>query len=303
MTARRPTCDSPEMGLTSISPVTEIGPRDTALQAAFCDYVPQVFRRADFRRWTEWGEWDDDYRAFALFEEGRVVANTSVMRMRLLLEGREVQAFQLGAVGCLPSHRGRGLSRVVMEAALDACGGAPVLLFANPSVRQYYPRFGFQPWKQTLFAAPHEAVPGGTPAPTLDLADAKVRALLAVLSREGLPVTERFGARGYGTIATWYAANGFARPLRQLSADAWVFASVEGDTLYLDDLFAREPFDLRAHLPRLIDRPIRSIHFGFTPERWWPEAVEAGEDTEADLFVRALPLSRDAHRFPVLAHT
>ena|GEM_PF-3430567 len=70
--------------------------------------------------------------------------------------------------GCLPSHRGRGLARVVMSAALEACGDAPGLLFANPTVRQFYPRFGFQPWRQTLFAAGHEAVPEGPPAPTLD---------------------------------------------------------------------------------------------------------------------------------------
>ncbi|RKG83642.1 GNAT family N-acetyltransferase [Corallococcus sp. CA049B] len=283
--------------------VTEIGQFDAGLQDLFCDYVPQVFRRADFRRWRAWGEWDDAYRAFSLLEAGRVVANTSVMRMRLVMEGREVTAYQLGAVGCLPSHRGRGLARVVMSAALDACGDAPVLLFANPTVRQFYPRFGFQPWKQTLFAVTYDAVPEGPPAPTLSLEDAEVRVGLAALSSEGLPSTERFGARGYGTVASWPVANGFARPLRQLGPDAWVFAGVEGDTLYLEDVFAREPFDLRAWIPRLIDRPIRTLRFGFTPERYWPGAVEAGEDTEADLFVRGLRLSPEAHRFPIMAHT
>ncbi|RKH24483.1 GNAT family N-acetyltransferase [Corallococcus sp. CA041A] len=283
--------------------VTEIRQVDTGLQELFCDYVPQVFRRADFRRWRAWGEWNDDYRAFALIEDGRVVANTSVMRMRLLLEGREVLAHQLGAVGCLPSHRGRGLARVVMNAALDACGDAPVLLFANPKVRQFYPRFGFQPQLQTLFATPCDAVPAGPPAPTLNLDDAEVRAGLATLSSEGRPSTERFGARGYATVASWPVANGFARPLRQLGTDAWAFAGVEGETLYLDDVFAREPFDLRAWIPRLIDRPIRSIRFGFTPERYWPEAVTAGEDMEADLFVRNFHPSQEAHRFPVMAHT
>ncbi|WP_375760269.1 GNAT family N-acetyltransferase [Corallococcus exercitus] len=283
--------------------VTEIGAREWESQELLCDYVPQVFRRADFRRWRAWGEWNDDYRAFALMEAGRVVANASVMRMRLLLEGREATAYQLGAVGCLPSHRGRGLARVVMNAALDACGDAPVLLFANPKVRQFYPRFGFQPQLQTLFAATYDAVPEGPPVPTLNLEDAAVRAGLAALSSEGLPSTERFGARGYATVASWHVANGFARPLRQLGTDAWVFAGVEGGTLYLDDVFAREPFDLRAWIPRLIDQPIRSISFGFTPERYWPDAVVAGEDTEADLFVRNLRLPQEAHRFPVLGHT
>ena len=283
--------------------LTRIRSQDKDLQELFCDYVPQVFRRADFRRWRAWGEWNGDYRAFALIEDGRVVANTSVMRMRLLLEGREVLAHQLGAVGCLPSHRGRGLARVVMNAALDACGDAPVLLFANPKVRQFYPRFGFQPQMQTLFATPYDAMPAGPPAPTLSLEDAAVRAGLATLSSEGRPSTERFGARGYATVASWPVANGFARPLRQLGTDAWAFAGVEGETLYLDDVFAREPFDLRAWIPRLIDRPIRSIRFGFTPERYWPEAVTAGEDMEADLFVRNFHPSQEAHRFPVMAHT
>ncbi|MCY1045727.1 GNAT family N-acetyltransferase [Corallococcus sp. bb12-1] len=283
--------------------VTEIGPRDTGLQAAFCDFIPQVFGRADFRRWCQWGEWTDDYRGFAVLEEGRVVANTAVMRMRLLVEGREVEAWQLGAVGCVPSHRGRGLSQVVMNATLDACGDAPMLLFANPRVLQYYPRFGFQPCKQTLFAAAYEARPEGPLAPRLDLENATVRAGLSALSSEGLPVTERFGARGYSTAASWHMANGFARPLLRLGDDAWISAGVEGDTLYIDDIFAREPFDLRAWVPRLIDRPIRTVHFGFTPERWWPEAAEAGEDQEAFLFVRGLSLSHEPHGFPVLART
>ncbi len=144
------------MAPSPVPSVIEIGPRDAALQAAFCDYVPQVFKSIDFRRWCEWGEWNDDYRAFAVVEDGRVLANVSVMRMRLRLEGRDVTGFQLGAVGCLPSRRGRGLSRGVMEAALDFCGDAPVLLFANPTVLDYYPRFGFAPWRQELFAAPHD---------------------------------------------------------------------------------------------------------------------------------------------------
>ena len=59
--------------------VVEIDHRDPVLRAAFCDYVPRVFRTVDFRRWCEWGEWNDDYRAFSVLDEGRVVANASVM--------------------------------------------------------------------------------------------------------------------------------------------------------------------------------------------------------------------------------
>ncbi|MDC0713781.1 GNAT family N-acetyltransferase [Stigmatella sp. ncwal1] len=287
----------------TIPDAVTIGHAHEALQAAFCDYVPQVFRTVDFRRWCAWGEWNDDYRAFAVFDEGRVVANASVMRMRLQIEGREVIGYQFGAVGCVPSHRERGLSRVVMEAALEYCGAAPLLLFANERVLDFYPRFGFAPREQMLFGAACHAEPGSEPAPVLDLAEAHVRAGLVALSDEGLAVTERFGARSHARIASWYAANAFSRPLRQLRADAWVLAGVEDGTLYIDDIFAREPFDLRPHIPRLINQPITAVHFGFTPERWWPQARVIGVDTEAYLFVRNLELPSGPHRFPVMART
>ncbi|NTX07579.1 GNAT family N-acetyltransferase [Myxococcus sp. CA040A] len=289
--------------MSKVPRVVAIDHRDSALQAAFCEYVPQVFRTVDFRRWCAWGEWTDDYRAFSVVDEGRVVANASVMRMCLRVEGREVVGYQLGAVGCVPERRGQGLAWMAMEAAMEACGDAPVVLFANKKVLDFYPRFGFEPREQTLFGVTLEVPPRGEPAPVLDVSEASVRARLVALAEEGVPVTERFGARRHGHIATWYAAANFARPLRKLSEDAWVFAGVEDGTLYIEDVFAREGFDLRPHLSRLVDEPVKAVQFGFTPERWWPGAEVIGEDMEADLFVRNLSLPAGANRFPVMART
>jgi len=290
--------------MSSASPeVIRVGPRDKKSQEAFCDYVPRVFRTVDFRRWCAWGEWTDDYHAFCVLDGGQVVANASVTRMHLRVEGRDVLGYQLGAVGCVPSHRGRGLARLAMEAALESCGDAPVLLFANKNVLGFYPRFGFVPRRQSLFGVSLTVEPGGARAPVLDLSDASVRAELHALAETSTPVTERFGAWRHGRIASWYAAASFARPLRRLGDDAWVFAGVEDGTLHIEDVFAREPFDLRPHLPRLVDAPVTSIQFGFTPERWWPDARELAEDTDADLFVRGLALPDGPDRFPVMART
>ncbi|WP_342377377.1 GNAT family N-acetyltransferase [Myxococcus stipitatus] len=287
----------------SKSQVVVIDHRAPELQVAFCEYVPRVFRTVDFRRWCAWGEWREEYRAFSVMEEGRVVANASVSRMCLRVEGRDVEGYQLGAVGCVPERRGQGLSRRVMEAALDFCGSAPVLLFANKNVLGFYPRFGFVPREQRLFGVSLSVEPVGEMAPEVDLSEARAREALVALAAEGVAVTERFGARRHGHIATWYAAANFARPLRRLREDAWVFAGVEDGVLHIEDVYAREVFDLRPHLSRLIDQPVKEVRFGFTPERWWPGAEVVGEDTEADLFVRNLPLPEGPDRFPVMART
>ncbi|WP_338873035.1 GNAT family N-acetyltransferase [Myxococcus stipitatus] len=287
----------------STSQVVVIDHRAAELQAAFCEYVPRVFRTVDFRRWCAWGEWTDEYRTFGVMDDGRVVANASVSRMHVLVEGREVVAYQLGAVGCVPERRGQGLSRVVMEAALEFCGDAPVLLFANKKVLEFYPRFGFAPREQHEFGVSVSVEPAGVLAPEVDLSEARAREELVALAADGVAVTERFGARRHGHIATWYAAANFARPLRKLRDDAWVFAGVEDGVLHIEDLYAREVFDLRPHLSRLVDQPVKEVRFGFTPERWWPGADVVGEDTEADLFVRNLKLPTGPDRFPVMART
>ncbi|ADO73888.1 Acetyltransferase (GNAT family) [Stigmatella aurantiaca DW4/3-1] len=53
----------------------------------------------------------------------------------------------------------------------------------------------------------------------------------------------------------------------------------------------------------MINQPITSVHFGFTPEHWWPQADVIGVDTEAFLFTRNLKLPSGSHRFPVMART
>jgi GNAT superfamily N-acetyltransferase len=280
---------------------------DLALHPAYCDYVAQVFSQADFRRWCEWGQWAPGYRAYSLFEDGRVVANASTMRQRLIVGGEEIVAFQFGAVGCLPEWRGRGLARGAMQAALAECGDAPALLFANDSVLAFYPRFGFAPAPQALFEAPHAVEPAPLRAPQLDLADPAVRARFLALAARAAATGGRFASRDYGRVATWYAANGFAAPLLELDPDTWVFAREEDGVLEIEDVVAAAPSQaaLAAALPRLIERPVRALRFGFDPERLWPQACASGPDEDAGLFLRGLDPSRlgPHSRFPVLART
>ncbi|MGH8082421.1 MAG: GNAT family N-acetyltransferase [Lysobacter sp.] len=289
--------------MTSNQTLRTIGPLDTALHPTYCDYVLQVFRQADFRRWCAWDQWSEDYRAFCVFQDDRVIANVSASRMELWVDGQPVDGFQLGAVGCLPEFRGQGLARRAMQAALAHCGQAPVCLFANETVLDFYPRFGFAAAEQSLFETEFAAEPVGERVAALDLGDARIRGDFLAAARIARPSSRRFGARDYGRIATWYAANGYASELRCLDEATWVFAQVEDGVLFVEDVFASRPFDLLAAVPRLIDRPVRAVRFGFTPERAWPGACAVGIEADAGLFVRNLALPDRASRFPLLART
>lgn len=276
--------------------------QDQVWHARWCSYVRAVFSRADFERWIEWGEWNADYRAIALTMDDQIVAGAGLTQMRLLIDGVETRAWQLGAVGCLPALRGNGHARRVLDVALSLCADEPVLLFANPRVTDLYPRFGLQARAEAIFTADCSVAPGGDRATVLALTQPSARALVHRLAEFGVPTTMRFGARGHGRILSWYVANSFARPLLQLDADTVVAASVEDGVLYIDDILALHPFDLRAALARLIDQPIRQVRFGFTPELWWPTASVVGVDPEPFLYVRGLH-PHAPHKFPLMAQT
>lgn len=279
---------------------------DRAWHEAFLSFVPRVFRSIDFRTWHGYGGWDERYRAFALAEGGRLVASASLQRMELVLHGRRVRGWQLGAVGTLPEHRRRGLQNEILPRLLEHTGPDDVVfLFANPTVLDFYPRFGFERVAERHFVAAHRAPPSGEPLRALDLASAGDRALLARVAAAAEPVTTRFGARDYGGIVLWYWCNFFPRALRYAPEhDAIVVADQTGAVLHLYDVLAPAPLELRPLLPRLIAGPIEQIEFGFLPERFWPNAVAHAPSPESPLFARVPhDLPREPFQFPALAHT
>lgn len=276
---------------------------DGAAHERFHAFVPLTFRTVDFRGWQARGGWNEDYTAYLLEDEGEIVASVGVTRMRLALNGAAQEGWQLGAVATHPARRGRGYSRVLLDAVLAGLGTAPVLLFANERVLDFYPRFGFRAVAQQRFVADVALQPAVALAPRCDVADADVRAALATLCAEATVNDAAFGARDYYSTLLWHLT------YRAIDAhwldDGNAVAAVEhgGDTLVLHDLIARRPFDLAAALPAVIDAPVARIEFGFRPQRWWPDAREAGEYDGSPLFVRNLPALDAALRFPDLAQT
>ena len=76
--------------------------------------------------------------------------------MDFQLDGRRRTYLQLGTVMTHPDYRGMGLSRFLMEWILqnwsDRCDG--IYLFANDTVLDFYPKFGFLPAAEAQIFSP-----------------------------------------------------------------------------------------------------------------------------------------------------
>ncbi len=283
-----------------------IGALDRDRHEAFFRYAPRIFPGIDFRPWAARGGWTDGYEIFALAEDDELVAGIGRSRMTFVWGGRECTGYQLGAVGTLPGRRGRGHSRILMDWLIGALDtpGQPVILFANDSVLDFYPRFGFRRVMQQHFGTDVALLPSGPPLRRLDLDDAPERARLAHLSTAATATGRGFGARDFHPIRLWHLS---CRPLAAHWLDdpeALLVTSEAAGLLTVHDVLAGAPFNLQSALPRLIDGPVTSLAFGFEPQGWWPDAAAPGDDAEALLFVRGgPPLPARPFRFPDLAQT
>lgn len=279
---------------------------DTGRHEAFLRCVPRVLPGLDFRPWYRRGGWTAAYGAHGLLEGDALVANVSVMRTPVIIEGRELRGAQLGAVGTVPESRGRGLQRPLMERVLAELAGSAdlVFLYANDSVLEFYPRFGFRRVEETSFELEVALEPAADPAPTLDLdSSAQVAAWMAACARS-VPPTERVGLRDYGSVALWHACAFYPGEVRELREGECYAVSVRrGDTLVLLDLAAPRRFDLLPVLPRLIDAPVSRVRFGFCPEAWCPAARPVRPWNDA-LFVRGgVVFPAEPFKLPALAQT
>jgi ElaA protein len=69
-------------------------------------------------------------------------AGVPVATLRVLDDG---DTWRIGRVATARSHRGQGLAAALLRAALEECGGRPVVLDAQSYLTDWYTAFGFVP--------------------------------------------------------------------------------------------------------------------------------------------------------------
>ena len=118
---------------------------DENLRASFNALTKSTYG-FDFESWYQNGHWTDKYLPYALAHEDQIVANISVNIMDFKIKDEISRYIQLGTVMTDQTYRGMGLSRLLMDIILkeweDQCD--LIYLFANDSVLDFYPKFGFE---------------------------------------------------------------------------------------------------------------------------------------------------------------
>lgn len=276
---------------------------NTTLRKSFFSLARQTFD-LDFEPWYQCGGWQDRYLPHALVCGEQVAANVSVNRMDFQLDGRRRTYLQLGTVMTHPDYRGMGLSRFLMEWILqnwsDRCDG--IYLFANDTVLDFYPKFGFLPAEeaQVFFpSSPQQPIPLRRINPD----NPKDRALLIQSYRRSNPFSA-FSMENNEGLLLFYALGPFRHFLyTPPEENAVAILEEDGDTLFCHELLGEWSGSLFQTLNRLTQPHIRKIGLGFTPKDTLPGQIwQPGEDHLFVLGKKENPFAARKPFFPLISH-
>ncbi|SDB22434.1 Acetyltransferase (GNAT) domain-containing protein [Pseudobutyrivibrio sp. YE44] len=118
---------------------------DERLRASFNRLAEKTFG-LNFENWYQNGFWKDNYIPYSVVIDGEVVSNVSVNACNMNYKGKTVKLIQLGTIMTDADHRGKGYARMLMEEIMKDYEGNVdgIYLFANDSVLEFYPKFGFK---------------------------------------------------------------------------------------------------------------------------------------------------------------
>ena len=266
----------------------------------------------DFEAWYQKGAWDDRYICHSIVTENQIVANVSVSKMNAVMNGESKRTLQIGTVMTHPEHRGKGLSKQLMAYVLETYEHECDLffLFANGSVLDFYPKFGFTvlPEHRFTLSLSESGLPIGAP-PMLEKLEVSKQEHWDFIQRKlrtRKPVSNVFGIENNEGVFLFYALNVYRDCLYYSRSDeAVIVFEHEGDVLHLYDVVSDEQSDLEGLVSRLATKRTREVRFHFTPDRLIGKAnAEPFGEHEDVLFARSrsdlgnLP----AFSVPKLAH-
>lgn len=272
------------------------------LRNSFNELAEETFG-INFETWYENGFWKEKYNPHSVVIDGRVVSNISVNLVDCQINGQIKHYIQLGTVMTKKSYRKKGYCRILMEYILHAyesCDG--FFLFANDSVLDFYPKFGFQEAKEYRFYIDinHNLNDYAEPVPMKTKQD-----WMNFLKEKNQRVSNgivRLDADGLMMFYLTQFMQNNVYFIKQL--DAYVIAEKDNDSLILYDVFSKAPVDITS-ICNSFGNSVNKVVFAFVPQDTrFIKQYEYKED-DTTFFVRGDNLMQDMgtiFSFPEIVH-
>lgn len=275
------------------------------LRESFFDLAEAVYGLS-FRDWYSGGFWTARYQPYVITDGVKVMANASVNRIETVLDGEEKHLIQIGTVMTDPVYRNRGLSRWLMEEIIadwkEKCDG--IYLYANDSVLDFYPRFGFI----KAYEYQHTLDVGPTINAAWEKVDMSLQSsidLLRTCYRMGSPHAKLTVIDNFELLMFYCGSYRKDDVYYSPKLNVICIAAQEGKKVQLLDTFGGKGSSLEELAGMLPFEDYDSVVLGFTPKEQEHCGCERLEEDDDTLFVyreKENLFSSSKIRLPQLSH-
>ncbi|WP_353095153.1 GNAT family N-acetyltransferase [Tissierella praeacuta] len=284
-----------------------------------CDYRDDNMLRSSFNRLTEktygfnfeqWygdGYWGDKYIPYSLLDGDKVVSNVSVNVLDFLILGEQKRYIQIGTVMTDEDYRGQGLSRALMEVVLkeweDKCD--LIYLFANDSVIDFYPKFGFNQYSEYQYSINKIKEDKSEKIRKMSMDNDKDRENVYNMACNTIPFSQ-VSMRNNASLIMFYCTYSMNDSIYYIEDyDTVVICEFNEEVLYVQDVLATKEVKLDKIINAVMTEKTKKVVLGFTPNdsSSYEKSLVNEEDTTLLIKMgKDNPFKMRDLMFPVLSH-
>ncbi|MCL2350665.1 MAG: GNAT family N-acetyltransferase [Defluviitaleaceae bacterium] len=252
-------------------------------ESYFC-LIDRVFG-LDFRPWYDEGFCGDSFIPYTLFDDGVAVASCSVLVNDFMWRGNLRRYVQLSTIATDKQYRGLGLSKWLMERVLAEWKGKcdAAYLYANDTVVDFYPQFGFSVAQEHRYSLPVVKKDGDFRK--LDLENESDIELLIKKHDGGNPFSLLSMHNG-SDIMMFHCLYFLDEDIYYIEKyDAVVIAGQKDGKMFCYDIYSDGGHDMGDLLGIIADEGVCTATLGFTPKCADGFAVEMANEKNTTFFV------------------
>ena len=281
------------------------GYKDNAeLRQSFNALAERTFS-LNFENWYQNGFWRENYIPYSIIQDNKVIANVSVNITDIVWNGTKKHFIQLGTVMTDEEHRNKGLIRMLMEEIEKDYGEKTdgMYLFANDSVLEFYPKFGFKKATEYQYSKQVENQKEAT-MKQIPMDNKPAWETLEKAMNES-KVFGSFDMVGNSDLFLFYVTQFMQENVYyDEKMDVYVIAEPEDDTLLIHNVFAKKEVDLEKVI-EAFGTSVKKVVLGFVPQNREGYFVEEIKEEDTTLFVKGDALEQfngEQLMFQTLAH-
>jgi len=246
----------------------------------------------DFDQWFKEGFLDENYINYSFLSGEKVVANVSVNKFCIMYNGKMNKAIQLGTVMTDEEYRNKGLIRKLMDKILKEYEDYDLIyLFANKSVLDFYPKFGFKRVIEGKYEIDTKQIVdiqlNKDNIMKLDLENDEHKEIVKKIAQKRVPTSQKLCAIKDMWPLYLYCNYEFREELYYLKQEKIiVILKRENDVVELYDILSENHFDLDSIISQVIKKEDKRLKLKFVPDSTkYTVDFELMDKTEDYLFV------------------